>query len=299
MMARETVFVSHETYTPARGGSASAEISALRRVFGTDADRIVIANTKGFTGHPMGVGLEDVVAVKALETGIVPPLANFKEPDPELGPLNLSTGGAYPVQFALRLAAGFGSQVSMMLLRWTPMPDGCHRSPDELGYRYRIEDQDRFDDWLRRISGDATARLEVSQRRLRIAQAQPAEATPTVVATPSPGLAEAPAGALAAVPLSQPATATTATPRRQARRGRQSTRPGSWPPSPTSRRTRRRHRTPWPSASWPWWPNRPATRPRCWPWTSTSKPTSASTPSSKRSCSRPSARNTGSSATTR
>ncbi len=211
MMAGETVFVSHETYTPARGGSASAEISALRRVFGTDADRIVIANTKGFTGHPMGVGLEDVVAVKALETGIVPPLANFKEADPELGPLNLSTGGAYPVQFALRLAAGFGSQVSMMLLRWTPMPDGCHRSPDELGYRYRIEDQDRFDDWLRRISGDATARLEVSQRRLRIAQAQPAEATPTVVATPSPGLAEAPARALAPVPLSEPAAPTTAT----------------------------------------------------------------------------------------
>ena len=29
-MARETMFVSHETYTPARGGSAAAEIHALR-----------------------------------------------------------------------------------------------------------------------------------------------------------------------------------------------------------------------------------------------------------------------------
>src|SRR5208283_2037337 len=44
-IAPQTVFVSHETYTPARGGSASAEIHALRRVFGDDADRIVIANT--------------------------------------------------------------------------------------------------------------------------------------------------------------------------------------------------------------------------------------------------------------
>ena len=35
----------------------------------TTADRIVIANTKGFTGHAMGTGIEDVVAVKALETG--------------------------------------------------------------------------------------------------------------------------------------------------------------------------------------------------------------------------------------
>src|ERR1039458_9908322 len=40
-IAPQTVFVSHETYTPARGGSASAEIHALRRVFGDAADRIV------------------------------------------------------------------------------------------------------------------------------------------------------------------------------------------------------------------------------------------------------------------
>ena len=111
------VFVSHETYTPARGGSASAEIHALRGVFGDAADRIVIANTKGFTGHAMGTGIEDVVAVKALETGCVPPVANFKEVDPELGVLNLSRGGAYPLEYALRLGAGFGSQISMTLMR--------------------------------------------------------------------------------------------------------------------------------------------------------------------------------------
>ena len=89
-IAGETMFVSHETYTPARGGSAAAEIHALRDVFGQAADRIVIANVKGFTGHPMGVGLEDVLAVKALETGVVPPVPNFRDPDPELGQLNLS-----------------------------------------------------------------------------------------------------------------------------------------------------------------------------------------------------------------
>ena len=58
---------------------------ALRQVFGEAADQIVIANTKGFTGHAMATGIEDVVAVKALETGMVPPVANFKEVDPELG----------------------------------------------------------------------------------------------------------------------------------------------------------------------------------------------------------------------
>ena len=65
----------------------------------------------------MGAGIEDVVAVKALETGCVPPVANFKEVDPDLGPLNLSKGGAYPVEYALRLGAGFGSQISMTLMR--------------------------------------------------------------------------------------------------------------------------------------------------------------------------------------
>ena len=46
-IAPHTVFVSHETYTPARGGSASAEVNALRHVFGDAPDQIVIANTKG------------------------------------------------------------------------------------------------------------------------------------------------------------------------------------------------------------------------------------------------------------
>ncbi|MDJ0849978.1 MAG: beta-ketoacyl synthase N-terminal-like domain-containing protein, partial [Myxococcota bacterium] len=46
-LARELMFVSHETYTPARGGSAAAEVNALRRVFGSAAETIVVANTKG------------------------------------------------------------------------------------------------------------------------------------------------------------------------------------------------------------------------------------------------------------
>ena len=63
-IAAQTVFVSHETYTPARGGSAAAEIHALRRTFGDQANQVVIANTKGYTGHAMGVGIEDVLAIK-------------------------------------------------------------------------------------------------------------------------------------------------------------------------------------------------------------------------------------------
>ena len=172
------MFISHETYTPARGGSAAAEIHALRHVFGENADRIVIANVKGFTGHPMGVGLEDVLAVKALETGVVPPVPNFRDPDPELGVLNLSGGGTYPVRYALRLAAGFGSQISMLLLRWTPVADGRRRDADELGYDYRIADRAAWTAWLRRVSGYEDPQLEVVQHRLRVVDQGPPAGMP-------------------------------------------------------------------------------------------------------------------------
>jgi acyl transferase domain-containing protein/acyl carrier protein/NAD(P)-dependent dehydrogenase (short-subunit alcohol dehydrogenase family) len=167
-IAPQTVFVSHETYTPARGGSASAEVFALRHVFGEAADKIVVANTKGYTGHPMGVGVEDVVAFKILETGIIPPVANFKEVDPELGMLNLSKGGKYPVQYALRLGAGFGSQISMILVRWIPTADGKHRNPRELGFDYRISDRNAWSKWLNRVTGYQDPELEIYKRTLRV-----------------------------------------------------------------------------------------------------------------------------------
>ena len=185
-IAPHTVFVSHETYTPARGGSASAEIHALRRVFGDVADSIVIANTKGFTGHAMGTGIEDVVAVKALETGCVPPVANFKEVDPELGQLNLSKGGSYPVEYAIHLGAGFGSQISMMLLHWVKTKDGIRRSPNALGYAYRIADETAWRAWLTGIAGHSAANLEVVQHTLRVQdQASTARAAKVVPASRS------------------------------------------------------------------------------------------------------------------
>jgi acyl transferase domain-containing protein/NAD(P)-dependent dehydrogenase (short-subunit alcohol dehydrogenase family)/acyl carrier protein len=233
-IAPHTVFVSHETYTPARGGSASAEIHALRRVFGQSADRIVIANTKGLTGHAMATGIEDVVAVKALETGVVPPVANFKEIDPELGTLNLSKGGTYPVEYALRLGAGFGSQISMTLLHWLPPKDGAHRRPNDLGYEYRIADANSWNTWLARIAGHSSANLEVVHRTLRVrdqgpaarfveAASQPRTTSETtlepqtklhpvsvVAATPEPApalreIAESKAPAQAAEPMPSPA----------------------------------------------------------------------------------------------
>ena len=168
-MAAQTVFMSHETYTPARGGSASAEVIALRNTFGEAANDIVVANTKGFTGHPMGVGVEDVIAVKILEYGIVPPVPNFKEVDPDLGVLNLSRGGRYPVQYALHLAAGFGSQISFTLTRRIP------------GGLDRVDDKARYQHWLDQVSGYDRAETEVVKRTLRVTS----DAAPPHSPTPS------------------------------------------------------------------------------------------------------------------
>ena len=157
-IAAKTIFMSHETYTPARGGSAAAEIRALRQTFGPQANKIIIANTKGFTGHTMGVGVEDVIAVKALEYRLVPPIAHYDQdfiPDPDLGDLNLSHGGSYPVEFSLRLGAGFGSQIAMTF---------CRRVAGE-GERIQ---QAPYRKWLAAVSGYSEPELEVVQHNLRI-----------------------------------------------------------------------------------------------------------------------------------
>ncbi|NMC68494.1 MAG: hypothetical protein GYA57_00330, partial [Myxococcales bacterium] len=154
-LAGRCLFMSHETYTPARGGSASAEIAALRRTFGDDAGRILVANTKGFTGHPMGAGLEDAVALAALVRGEVPPIPNLREPDPELGDLRLSRGGRHELDYVLRLAAGFGSQVACTLYRRVARRlDG------------RIEDATHAA-WLSRVAGLERPELRVVHRTLR------------------------------------------------------------------------------------------------------------------------------------
>lgn len=106
----------------------------------------------------MGVGIEDVMAVKSLETGKVPPIAHILdgfEPDPELGELKLSKGGNYNPQYALRLGAGFGSQIAMILYRKIP------------GVGERINHQ-IYDNWLVEASGYAHADLETVKRTLRI-----------------------------------------------------------------------------------------------------------------------------------
>ena len=92
------------------------EVAALRFAFGDDfLSKLLILNTKGFTGHPMGVSFEDVTAVEVLMRQTVPAVPNYQEQDEYLGELNISKGGPYACRYALRFAAGFGSQVAFAL----------------------------------------------------------------------------------------------------------------------------------------------------------------------------------------
>ena len=153
-MAPNTVFFSHETYTPARGGSAQSEVKALRDTFGDSTNKLVIANTKGFTGHPMAVGIEDASMFYGLKTRRIPPIANHREKDPELGDLNLSTGGDYPqLEYGLRFAAGFGSQIALSLMKRWPVEGD------------RI-DGGRLLAWARGLAGTDDVVMRVLQNKL-------------------------------------------------------------------------------------------------------------------------------------
>ena len=115
-LAESMLYMSHETFTHARGGGcAGAEVSALRSAFGQDLRKILITNSKGVTGHAMGVCFEDPVAIASLAAGRAPPIVNHCEADPVLGNLRLHHGGDHDAQYALHFAAGFGSQVAYVL----------------------------------------------------------------------------------------------------------------------------------------------------------------------------------------
>ena len=73
---------AHGTSTPANDAT---ETKAIRTVFGHHADEVAISSTKGVTGHLLGAagGLEAVVVSKVLQTGWMPPTANYENPDPQ------------------------------------------------------------------------------------------------------------------------------------------------------------------------------------------------------------------------
>ncbi len=99
---------AHGTGTPAND---TMETEAIRLVFGAHADELAVSSTKSMHGHALGAAgaLEAVATLMALKEGVLPPTANFREPDPECD-LDVIPNEARKasVQYALSNSFAFG-----------------------------------------------------------------------------------------------------------------------------------------------------------------------------------------------
>ena len=73
---------AHGTSTPYND---KFETLAIKKVFGESARKVMISSTKSMTGHLLGAagGIEAIISVKTIGSGIVPPTINYETPDPD------------------------------------------------------------------------------------------------------------------------------------------------------------------------------------------------------------------------
>jgi malonyl CoA-acyl carrier protein transacylase len=151
-MAKQLVFMSHETFTPARGGSASAEVEALKTAFPNDYKQIAITNTKGYTGHTLGAGIEDAILVKGLQKKTFPPVANLDNVPAEFSDLNFTQSGHGDYRFGLHFSAGFGSHFAFLMM------DRVQEA--------EVENNPAYHEWLARITGSSDPMLGIVNKTL-------------------------------------------------------------------------------------------------------------------------------------
>jgi nodulation protein E len=96
---------AHGTATVAND---AAETIAIRKVFGAHADRLAVSSTKSMHGHTLGAAgaLEAAATLLALRYGILPPTANFNQPDPACD-LDVVPNVARPAALELALSNSF------------------------------------------------------------------------------------------------------------------------------------------------------------------------------------------------
>lgn len=73
---------AHGTSTPYND---KFETAAVRGLYGTHADKLMMSSTKSMTGHLLGAagGIESVACAKMIQTGKVAPTINLQTPDPD------------------------------------------------------------------------------------------------------------------------------------------------------------------------------------------------------------------------
>jgi 3-oxoacyl-[acyl-carrier-protein] synthase II len=97
---------AHATSTPV---GDTAEAKAIHTAFGPHAGRLAVSAPKSMVGHLLGAAgaLASLVAVKAIQEGIVPPTINLERQDPDIQ-LDCVPNKARRITVRAALANGFG-----------------------------------------------------------------------------------------------------------------------------------------------------------------------------------------------
>lgn len=94
----------HGTATPKND---EIEAGAVARLFG---ERLRASSTKAYTGHTLGAAgiVESLIAIEAIESGLMPGTLNCDAPDPACGPQILRENTRGEVRYAMNNSFGFG-----------------------------------------------------------------------------------------------------------------------------------------------------------------------------------------------
>jgi len=108
---------AHGTSTPL---GDVAETTAIKRVFGDHANKLVISSTKSAVGHALGAsgGMELIACILAVRNGVIPPTLNLQNPgegcDLDYCP---NTARDHRVRIALSNSFGFGGHNACILIK--------------------------------------------------------------------------------------------------------------------------------------------------------------------------------------
>jgi nodulation protein E len=98
----------------------ATETTIIKRAFGDHARKVPVSSTKSMHGHMMGGSgaIELLAAIMAIEMGIVPPTANYRQPDPECDLDYVpNTAREMKVDFAISNSFAFGGLNAVLAVR--------------------------------------------------------------------------------------------------------------------------------------------------------------------------------------
>ncbi len=98
------------------------EISAIKTVFGEHAGKLAVSSTKSLHGHLLGGtgAIEALITIKALDQNVLPPTANFTEPD-ESCDLDVVPNAARTASYNYSMSNSFafgGLNASIVFKKW-------------------------------------------------------------------------------------------------------------------------------------------------------------------------------------